>query len=243
MQVEIIHMRVSSEESRGSASRPNPVAIIGVLGIVVFSVGLGVLGPQIVRRGSMTVGMPLSALLDQIHVFYHTEEFLRFRQSAASDPAVEAVALDDQAIRSVLTARFGDDSEFVVLDSPRLPVVAIQEDVDIKPFDRPGVAVIYRESLPETAQVRPANVMFLYMPSSEVLRELYARNEFGVPELLGEGELVLRCISRLGSQTWIVFWFEREIMYFLLAPSEEMLDFVIDNTGLPGPMEGSMHSA
>ena len=63
------------------------------------------------------------------------------------------------------------------------------------------------------------------------------------PQVLGEGELVLRCISRLGSQTWIVFWFEREIMYFLLAPSEEMLDFVIDNTGLPGPMEGSMHSA
>ena len=236
-------MPVRSDGSRGFSSRPSPVAIIGVLGIVIFSVGLGVLGPQIVRRGSVPVGMPLSALLDKIHVFYQTESFLRFRGSSSSpsDEATEGV--DEALIGSVLEARFGADSELLTLASPRLPVVAIQEDVEIEPFDQPGVAVIYREELPENAQVRPADVMVLYMPGNRRLRELYARNEFGMSELLREGELVLRCVSRGGTQTWIVFWFRQDVMYFLLAPSEEMLDFAIDNTGLPDPVEGATNSA
>ena len=235
-------MPVRSHDSQGFASRPSPVAIIGVLGIVVFSVGLGVLGPQIVRRGSMAVGMPLSALLDKIHVFYQTESFMRFRNPSA--PRDESSEIIDQAlIQSVLEARFGTEAGFVTIDSPRLPVVAIQEDVDIEPFDQPGVAVICREELPQTAQVRPADVMILYMPLDRSLRELYARNEFGISELLREGELVLRCVNRGGSQTWIVFWFQKDVMYFLLAPSEEMLDFVIDNTGLPDPVGGTADSA
>jgi hypothetical protein len=219
------------------------VAIIGVLGIVIFSVGLGVLGPQIVRRGSMTVGMPLTALLDKIHVFYQTEAFLRFRNSPSTPPDEVTEVADEALVRSVLDARFGVNFEVISLASPRLPIIAVKENVEIEPFDQPGVAVIYREQLPENAQIPPSNVIVLYMPSNGELRELYARNEFGIPELLREGELVLRCISRGGSQTWIVFWFQGEVLYFLLAPSEEMLDFAIDNTGLPDPVEGSINSA
>ena len=236
-------MPVRSDDSRGFASRPSPVAIIGVLGIVIFSVGLGVLGPQIVRRGSMTVGMPLSALLDKIHVFYQTEVFLRFRNSPSTSPDEVTEVADEALVRSVLDARFGVNFEVISLASPRLPIIAVKENVEIEPFDQPGVAVIYREQLPENAQIPPSNVIVLYMPSNGGLRELYARNEFGIPELLREGELVLRCISRGGSQTWIVFWFQGEVLYFLLAPSEEMLDFAIDNTGLPDPVEGATNSA
>ena len=236
-------MPVRSDDSRGFASRPSPVAIIGVLGIVIFSVGLGVLGPQIVRRGSMTVGMPLSALLDKIHVFYQTEAFLRFRNSPSTSPDEVTEVADEALVRSVLDARFGANFEVISLASPRLPIIAVKENVEIEPFDQPGVAVIYREQLPENAQIPSSNVIVLYMPSNGGLRELYARNEFGIPELLREGELVLRCISRGGSQTWIVFWFQGEVLYFLLAPSEEMLDFAIDNTGLPDPVEGATNSA
>ena len=232
-----------SDESRAHSTRPSPIAIIGVLGIVIFSVGLGVLGPQIVRRGSTAVGMPLSALLDKIHVFYQTEAFLRLRGSSAAPSDDETRVIDDQQVRSVVEDRFGIDSEILMIDSPRLPLVALREDLEIEPFDQPGIAAIYREQLPENAQVRPADVMVLYMPVDRSLRGLYARNEFGVSELLREGELVLRCISRGGTQTWIVFWFQGDLMYFLLAPSEEMLDFVLDNTGLPEPSGGAVHSA
>ncbi|MAJ47362.1 MAG: hypothetical protein CBC35_08945 [Planctomycetes bacterium TMED75] len=235
-------MRFSGYKSDRPTTRPTAVGVVGVIGIIVFSVGLGVLGPQIVRRSSMEVGLPLSTVLDKVHVFYQTEEFLRFRRSGTQDP-VDTQKVDEQAIRSALDSMFGGDAGFIPLDSARLPPVAIQEDVTIDLFDQPGLAVIYQEQLPARARFRPANVMCLYMPFGDHLRELYARNEFGVPELLSQGELVLRCINQQGVQTWILFWYEQNVMHFLLAPSEEMIDFVIDKTGLPEPVEASFSTA
>ena len=235
-------MRFIGYKSDQPTTRPSVVAVLGVIGIIVFSVGLGVMGPQIVRRSSMEVGLPLSTLLNKVHVFYQTEEFLRVRRSGAQDP-VDASMVDDEAIRSALSSMFGNDAGFIALDSDRLPPVAIQEDVRIDLFDQPGLAVIYQERLPDLARFRPARVMFLYMPWGRTLRELSARNEFGVPGLLSQGELVLRCISQQGVQTWILFWYEQDVMHFLLAPSEEMIDFVIDKTGLPEPVEASFSTA
>jgi len=232
-----------TDESRGVSARPSPVAIIGVLGIVVFSVGLGVLGPQIVRRGSVEVGLPLSALLDKIHVFYQTEAFLRLRGSSAAPSDADTVVVDEALVRSVVEERFGPDTEVVTPDTPRLKLVDVRKDVEIEPFEQPAVVVVYREQLPENAQVRPADVMVLYMPVARSLRGVHARNEFGVSEPLREGELILRRITRGGGQTWIVFWFQQDLMYFLVAPSEEMLDFALDNSGLPEPSEGAAGSA
>ena len=232
-----------TDESRGVSARPSPVAIIGVLGIVIFSVGLGVLGPQIVRRGSVEVGLPLSALLDKIHVFYQTEAFLRLRGSSDTDSDGERTAVDEALVRSVVKQRFGPDAEVVMPDTPRLLLVDVQEDVEIESFEQPAVAVVYREQLPPNAQVLPADVMVLYMPVDRSLRGGHARHEFGVSEPLREGELIMRRITRGGAQTWIVFWFQQGLMYFLLAPSEEMLDFAIDNSGLPGPSEGASGAA
>jgi hypothetical protein len=223
--------------------RPSAVAIVGVIGIIVFSVGLGVLGPQIVRRNSVEVGFPLSTLLDKVHVFYQTEEFLRVRRSATEEGSGDSQKIDDETIRSALQSVFGDDAGFIALHTGRLLPVAIQENVEIDLFDQPGLAVIYQEQLPDDARIRAANVMFLYMPCDRSLRELYARNEFGVPELLSQGEIVLRRTNQGGVQTWTIFWYERDVMHFLLAPSEQMLDFVIDNTGLPGPVEASLSTA
>lgn len=232
-----------TDESRGVSTRPSPVAIIGVLGIVIFSVGLGVLGPQIVRRGTVEVGLPLSALLDKIHVFYQTEAFLRLRGSSNAGSDGETTVVDEALVRSVVEERFGRDAEVVMPDTPRLQLVDVQKDVQIEPFEQPAVAVVYREQLPENAQVLPADVMVLYMSVDRSLLGVHARNEFGVSEPLREGELILRRINRGGAQTWIVFWFREDLMYFLLAPSEEMLDFAIDNSGLPGPSEGASGSA
>lgn len=235
-------MRFIGYKSDRPTTRPSAVGVVGVIAIIVFSVGLGVMGPQIVRRSSMEVGLPLSTLLDKVHVFYQTEEFLRFRRSDTQDP-VNTPRVDEQAIRSALNSLFGDDAGFIPLDSARLPPVAIQEGVTIDLFDQSGLAVIYQEVLPDQARFRPANVMFLYMPFGKHLRELYARNEFGVPELMSQGELVLRCINQQGMETWILFWYEQDVMHFLLAPSEEMIDFVIDKTGLPDPMAASFSTA
>lgn len=165
-----------TDESRGVSARPSPVAIIGVLGIVIFSVGLGVLGPQIVRRGSVEVGLPLSALLDKIHVFYQTEAFLRLRGSSNTDSDGERTAVDEALVRSVVKQRFGPDAEVVMPDTPRLLLVDVQEDVEIESFEQPAVAVVYREQLPPNAQVLPADVMVLYMPVDRSLRGVHARN-------------------------------------------------------------------
>ena len=236
-------MTANGYKSPRSHPRPSAVAIIGVLGIVIFSVGLGVLGPQIVRRNSIEVGLPLSTLLDKVHVFYQTEAFLRLRGSSASSSDADTMVVDEALVRSVLEERFGPDSEAVTPDTPRLSLVEVRDDVEIESFEQPAVAVVYREQLPEEARVRPADVMVLYMPVDRSLRGVHARNEFGVSEPLREGELILRRITRGGAQSWIVFWFEQDLMYFLIAPSEEMLDFTIDNTGLPEPSEGAVNSA
>ena len=43
-------MRFIGYKSDQPTTRPSVVAVLGVIGIIVFSVGLGVMGPQIVRR-------------------------------------------------------------------------------------------------------------------------------------------------------------------------------------------------
>ena len=237
-------MTANGYKSPRSHPRPSAVAIIGVLGIVIFSVGLGVLGPQIVRRNSMEVGLPLSTLLDKVHVFYQTEEFLRFRSSLDRNRESDSEDLpEDAEVREALESMFGNDRAFLPIDSPNLRLVAVQRDVEIDLFDQPGLAVIYQEQLPDQSQVRAANTMVLYMPHRDGLQDLFARNEFGVPELLERGELVLRRISQGGVETWIIFWYDGELMHFLIAPSEQMIDRILDNTGLPEPVEASSSSA
>ncbi|MEC9232792.1 MAG: hypothetical protein VX403_02675, partial [Planctomycetota bacterium] len=70
------------------------------------------------------------------------------------------------------------------------------------------------------------------------LRDLHARDEFGVLGLLGTGQPVERMIRRGAGRTWILFWMTDDALYFLLAPSEELLDYAVEHStlGLPGPM-------
>ena len=220
-------------------TRPSLFAISGVLGIVLFSVALGVLGPQIVRRSSLAVGLPLSSVLEVVHAFYQAEEFMRWRRSPG-DPSdgSDGSRLAEDTITEAVESAMGGQVEVVRIDGPRLVPASIQRDVELEYFERPGVAVVYRETLPEDSMVRPANLIMLYMPVDPGLRDLHARDEFGVLGLLGTGQPVVRMIRRGAGRTWILCWMTEDALYFLLAPSEELLDYVIEHStlGLPGPL-------
>lgn len=220
-------------------TRPSLFAITGVLGIVLFSVALGVLGPQIVRRSSLAVGLPLSSVLEVVHAFYQAEEFMRWRRSPGnpSDGSHEP-PLADATITEAVESAMGGRVEVVRIDAPRLVPASIQRDVELEYFERPGVAVVYEETLPDDSMVRPANLIMLYMPLGPGLRDLHARDEFGVLGLLGTGQPVERMIRRGAGRTWILFWMTDDALYFLLAPSEELLDYAVEHStlGLPGPM-------
>ena len=220
-------------------TRPSLFAITGVLGIVLFSVALGVLGPQIVRRSSLSVGLPLSSVLEVVHTFYQAEEFMRWRRSPGG-PAdgSDGSNLAEAAITEAVEAAMGGRVEVVRIDAPRLVPASIQQDVELEYFERPGVAVVYEETLPDDSMVRPANLIMLYMPLDPGLRDLHARDEFGILGLLGTGQPVVRMIRRGAGRTWILFWMTDDASYFLLAPSEELLDYVIEHStlGLPGPL-------
>ena len=220
-------------------TRPSLFAITGVLGIVLFSVALGVLGPQIVRRSSLAVGLPLSSVLEVVHAFYQAEEFMRWRRSPGDhSDGSDGSSLPEATITEAVKSALGGRVEILRIDAPRLVPASIQRDVALEYFERPGVAVVYRESLPGDSMVRPANLIMLYMPLDPGLRDLHARDEFGVLGLLGTGQPVVRMIRRGAGRTWILFWMTDDALYFLLAPSEELLDYVIEHStlGLPGPM-------
>ena len=226
----------TTEPTMSPSQRPSMIAITGVLGIVLFSVILGVLGPQIVRRSSLAASLPLSSVLEVVHKYYQTEEFMRLRRSAgdSTNPRSGPPSIDDSDIRDAMRSAFGDRGEIVQIDAPRLVPVTIQRDVELEFFDRPGLAVIFEEQLPPDSLVRAANFIMLYMPTDPMLREVHARDEFGILGLLETGEPVLRAVSRGAGETWVFFWTTEDLTYFMLAPSEEMLDYAIEHSSVTG---------
>ena len=85
-----------------------------------------------------------------------------------------------------------------------------------------------------------AIALLLYLPFVDDVRSLYVRNELGVPVSIASGALFVRRVSTSGGQDlWSATWRGHSVIHVLIAPSERILDALIDSMGLSKPEKGT----
>lgn len=239
-------------ESSTSRSQPatrqaaNPLAVGGVLLIVVLSVLLGVFGPQVsdYRRGQFVSGRPVIDLLEGMPSVYFRvlQEMSRSTRRSGSAPAI----VSNTEVQRLLIDRFGS------LDPPFLPapsvfnIVGVDEEVDLLPFQEsdtdsePGFSLLYLPDQPLTG--RDEGVVLLVQRLGPNAQMIYQRNEFGVPKPIEEGSIHRDLMDGGRSQLSLIFWSMNGFFYVLAASDQDLLDAYLGSLDLNPLIEDPVSS-
>ena len=215
--------------------RVNPVAMAGVLLIVIASITIGVIGPQVTKRGNMAVGMPLMDLLDEARSFYDRET-----RNPRLRNRTTPVILRQSAVEAELATRF-QGAHAPDLGPAGFRPLAIDSTVHLDGFEQSGLSVLYKEGTDDVTSLNPGNMaLLLYLPYESDLLGVYARNHLGMPVSIGSGDLFIRRLAgSRGSSLWSATWKSRSVVHVLLTPSERSLDSIISTMGLSPPDGGT----
>ena len=227
--------RINIEEPDRSR-RLNPFAVVGVLLLVIASIAIGVLGPQISQRGNMASGVPLGELLTQVYELFREEQ-----RAAYLNRGIQPSSIRQQTIESVIGEQLGPDE--VPPDLAGLGFKPIRFDEGVRLADTPekGIAVVY-EQMGEVISGGDSQpiVLLLYLPFTGEMQSLYARDALGVPTSLETGEIYIRQIARMGGRDlWTATWRVGTILHLLVVPGEDLFDTVIDKFKLSEPKDGT----
>lgn len=226
--------RQTDAKSSRSLSRVNPFALAGVLILVVVSVSIGIFGPKISQRGDLAVGIPLMDLLGEAHALYD-----RAAREAHSSLGMSPQIVRRSRVEHELSQLYGETEVAPDLEATGFEPVSLDASVRLQGFSRRGLAIVYEERAGLRFPGEPqAVVMLLYLPFKDDIRGLYARNDLGVPVSIASGSLFVRRVSVLrGQDLWSATWRGSSVIHVLIAPSERILDALIDSMGLSKPAE------
>ena len=117
-----------------SRHRANPLAISGVLLIVLLSIFLGIFGPQIsdYRRGQYVSGQPVVDLLRGISSVHFQESRKVKSRFNRSGPVFDP--LDQEELERSIVARFGAFDPPIFLQPSGFGAAAFNDAVDLTPF-------------------------------------------------------------------------------------------------------------
>jgi hypothetical protein len=232
--------------SAKSNHRANPLAVMGVLLIVLLAILLGVFGPRIsdYRRGHYVSGQPVIDLLRGISSVYFQENqdmSRRFRRSGSISTSFEREELE-----RLLVARFGSIDIPFLPSSTAFDVVGVNDNVDLKIFQKPGedsktgFSVF---SLPSEGVLESGvGVVLLIQELNSEAGMIYVRNEFGVPKLIEEGSIYQDHLDGIRSQLSLAFWVLDGFFYVLTTPDEDLLGEYMESLDLNPTLEDPISS-
>ena len=224
----------------------SPVAICGVLLIMLFSITLGVLGPSVTdyRRGQFVSGQPVIDLLQGVQSVYFqmTREVSRtLRRSGSMPPSITESTLKDS-----LQSSFGSIDPTLLPTSSEFRIIAIDDEVDLLAFRQDdlgapsGLSALY---LPEQGNPASADGIVLLVQDLRTNRQaFYLRDEFGVPKPVEDGVLYRDLVDAFRSELSIVFWAMNGFFYVLVASEPERLDDYLESLDLAPVIEKPISS-
>lgn len=242
-----MHPEPSSRQSAKQRSqRANPLAVVGVLLIVLFSILLGVFGPRVsdYRRGQFVSGQPVVDLLQGIpSVYFRTLQKMSRsirRSNSRPDP------VSNQVLEGLIRDRFGSVDPPFLPRSSTFEIVAVDDKVDLTALrtsdDGPesGFSVFY---LPEdSASDAGDGVVLLVQALTENPQSLYLRDEFGTPRIVEEGAIHRDLVGGVGARLSLSFWIMDGFFYALAASEPERLDEYLDSLDLAPAIEEPISS-
>ena len=229
--------RQPTNEAPRQQRRINPFAIAGVLGLVLTSITMGILGPQVNRRGNLAVGVPLIELLTQVEEIFYREE-----RAAQSTRGALSRSISQSTVELAMSEQLGPNESPPDLTEVGFAPIRIDESVRIEDVNQTGIAVVY-ERMQATESDRATDssgiVLFLSIPFIGNVENLYARDDLGVPASIESGALYVRRISVLrGPDLWSATWRVGSVLRVLVAPNEQLFDMVMELLELSEPKEG-----
>ena len=236
----------SRQASKGRDQRANPLAVFGVVLIILFSILLGVFGPSVsdYRRGQFVAGQPVADLLQGISVLYSRTLTVMARKVRRSSSRPEPV-FDDVLEQSVRN-RFGSVDPPFLPRPPGFEIVAVDDKVDLAALrmsdesPEPGLSAFYlpEESAPDAVE----GVVLLVQSLSENPQVIYLRDEFGTPRMVEEGAIYRDLLDGIGAELNLTFWFMDGFFYVLAASDAERLDDYLDALDLSPAIEEPISS-
>ena len=221
------------DKTRHAAS---PLAVCGVLLIVLFSILLGVLGPSVTdyRRGQFVSGQPVIDLLQGVQSVYFqmTREMSRtFRRSSAMPASLPGPTLENS-----LQTCFGSTDPPFLPTSSQFRIVFVDDQVDLLAFRQDdtgpesGLSAFY---LPEQGDLTATDGVVLLVQELRVTRQaIYLRDEFGTPKPLEAGLIYRDLVDAFPSELSIVFWTMNGFFYVLVASDSDRLDDYLESLDL-----------
>ncbi|MAB28664.1 MAG: hypothetical protein CMJ53_05210 [Planctomycetaceae bacterium] len=232
--------------SRKSGQKANPLAVFGVVLIVLFSILLGVLGPRVTdyRRGQFVSGQPVADLLEGIPSVYSRtlQKMARSVRRSSSRPA----PVSDDALERLVRDRFGSVDPPFLPRSSTFEILAVDDNVDLTALRRSdessesGFSVFYLPG--ENDSGAGDGVVLLVQSLAENPQVIYLRDEFGTPRTLEEGAIHRDLVDVIGAQLSLAFWVVDGFFYVLAASDPERLDDYLDALDLAPAIEEPIYS-
>ena len=236
----------SRQASKKRDQRANPLAVFGVVLILLFSILLGVFGPRIsdYRRGQFVSGQPVADLLQGIPSVYSRtlQKMVRNVRRSTSRPA----PVSDDVLERLVRDRFGSVDPPLLPRSSAFEIVAVDDKVDLaalrKSDESPksGFSVFYLPG--ESAPGVGDGVVLLVQSLAENPQVIYLRDEFGTPRMVEEGAIYRDLVEGNGAQLSLTFWFMDGFFYVLAASDAERLDDYLDALDLSPAIEEPISS-
>jgi len=236
----------SSQASKNGGQRANPLAVFGVVLIVLFSILLGVFGPRIsdYRRGQFVSGQPVADLLQGIPFVYSNtlQKMIRSVRRSTSRPD----PVSDDVLEGLVRDRFGSVDPPFLPRSSAFEIVAVDDNVDLAALrnsdesPEPGFSVFY---LPrENAADAGDGVVLLVQSLTENPQVIYLRDEFGTPRMVEEGALHRDLVDVMGARLSLTFWVMDGFFYVLAASDAERLEDYLNALDLSPEIEEPIFS-
>ena len=206
-----------SRTSESRFQRASPFAIVSAFALVGVAIFFGVFGPQIGNRGNLVVESTLSGVLRSSVDYYQRERFQLEFGMAVPVPGSDA-------IRRELDERFAGQARYLDLSALGLRPVGIDSSLPEAGVETgPRYAVIHRTKPASDGSSKCAAVIYV-----KDARPRIAHDDFGVPEVMGRGEVYRFQITGSTFQSsWSAAWYEGAVLHLLIAESEDVLDQIL----------------
>ena len=235
----------SPRASKNGGQRANPLAVFGVVLIILFSILLGVFGPRITdyRRGQFVSGQPVADLLQGIPFVYSNtlQKMIRSVRRSTSRPD----PVSDDVLERLVRDRFGSFDPPFLPRSSAFEIVAVDDDVDLAALRKsdessePGLSVFF---LPREKAAAGDGVVLLVQSLAENPQGIYLRDEFGIPRMVEEGALHRDLVDGIGDRLSLTFWIMDGFFYVLAASDAERLEDYLDALDLSPEIEEPIFS-
>ena len=219
----------------------SPLAVCGVLLIVLFSILLGVLGPSVAdyRRGQFVSGQPVIDLLQGVQSVYFqmTREMSRTLRRSNAMPA----SLSGSTLERSLRSCFGSIDPPVLPNSSEFRIVFVDDQVDLLAFrqdDTGPQSILSVFYLPEQGDPTASDGVVLLVQDLRATRQaIYLRDEFGTPKPVEAGLIYRDLVDAFRSELNIVFWTMDGFFYVLVASDSDRLEDYLESLELTPVIE------